>query len=93
MRDLFHKLVDAHEKKARLNGASQPWTLVYTSRTNAVRMIHNEDELIQQLKNTLGVKHVVVHTGKEKLIEQARALRTLSPCPYDPITHRAGPCP
>jgi len=35
-----------YETKNKLTGA-RPWTLVYVSRKDAVRMIHNEDELIQ----------------------------------------------
>ena len=49
----------------------RPKHIVYVSRTDAVRGIHNEHLLIKRLRETFGKTAVTVHTGKEPLIDQA----------------------
>jgi hypothetical protein len=67
VRDLFHDLVD----EASPAHLELPWLVVFVSRQKAVRMVHNEAQLIESIKKAVGEEHVLVHTGTETLMEQA----------------------
>lgn len=67
VRDFFHAAVDANTPDHK----NLPWQIVYVSRKNAVRMVHNEDEVIETLREKFGDGRVVVHTGTASVLDQA----------------------
>eukprot|EP00039_Didymoeca_costata_P009777 m.130221 g.130221 ORF g.130221 m.130221 type:complete len:650 (-) comp14599_c0_seq6:43-1992(-) len=67
VRSFFHDQLSKRNKLA----PNTKGKIVYVSRKNAVRMIFNEDEVIEALKEEFGHDNVQTHKGTEPLLDQA----------------------